>query len=392
MKILFVCASLEPGRDGVGDYCRRFLTEMRKLGHDCAALSIHDRHVGPAGDDLCRSMKRCLSQKCEIRFSHTRAWGSRLLAANKLVNELRPDWTSFQYVPHGFHPKGLPWRLPKRLASLRNTGRRHLMFHELWIRPRKIVAPKDAIVCVLQQWIARNLAYGLNPKIIHTSNAVYQARLQKTGIRSRVLPLLSNIAIQNSPHHSRESLLEQVLPGFKGQSVWIFATFGSLRRAGMSSDLMAKLETARALASKSQCIVLSLGRTGEEGDSIWREFTTGGNPHFVFRRFGELPPKDVSSILQSADFGIASTPSHLLGKSGAVGAMRSHGLPVICNGIADFPADLLMSGKSDAFLNSNESAFPAKLASTMRRPPLDPAGLIAKQFLADLQFPLSQHE
>jgi hypothetical protein len=44
---------------------------------------------------------------------------------------------------------------------------------------------------------------------------------------------------------------------------------------------------------------------------------------------GELPTVLISSYLQSADFGIATSPLSLIQKSGSVAAMLEHGLPVV---------------------------------------------------------------
>ena len=44
---------------------------------------------------------------------------------------------------------------------------------------------------------------------------------------------------------------------------------------------------------------------------------------------GEKSPDEVSQLLQTLDFGIATHPWALAGKSGAVAAMLDHGLPVI---------------------------------------------------------------
>mgnify|MGYP003474349261 CR=1 FL=1 len=44
MKILFICGSLEPGKDGVGDYTRRFCGELLKMNYEVQILSINDLH------------------------------------------------------------------------------------------------------------------------------------------------------------------------------------------------------------------------------------------------------------------------------------------------------------------------------------------------------------
>jgi hypothetical protein len=45
----------------------------------------------------------------------------------------------------------------------------------------------------------------------------------------------------------------------------------------------------------------------------------------------EQPVEQISSVLHTADFGIATTPLALIGKSATAAAMFDHGLPVIVN-------------------------------------------------------------
>ncbi len=45
MVILFVVSSLEPRRDGVGDYARLLALELVRQGHRCHLLGLHDEFV-----------------------------------------------------------------------------------------------------------------------------------------------------------------------------------------------------------------------------------------------------------------------------------------------------------------------------------------------------------
>ena len=45
MNLLFVCTSLQPGRDGVGDYSRLLASACADAGHTCALLAINDTHA-----------------------------------------------------------------------------------------------------------------------------------------------------------------------------------------------------------------------------------------------------------------------------------------------------------------------------------------------------------
>jgi hypothetical protein len=72
-----------------------------------------------------------------------------------------------------------------------------------------------------------------------------------------------------------------------------------------------------------------MGRAAERG----RELLAGLRRRFENRvavmELGELPAPELSVLLQGLDFGIATSPWSVIGKSGTVAAMLEHGLPVI---------------------------------------------------------------
>jgi hypothetical protein len=45
LKILFLCGSLEPGRDGVGDCVKNVAGELRIQGHQAAAIALNDGFI-----------------------------------------------------------------------------------------------------------------------------------------------------------------------------------------------------------------------------------------------------------------------------------------------------------------------------------------------------------
>ena len=55
MRLVFLCASLEPGRDGVGDYTRRLAAELAARGHDVACVAMNDRHARALGNACLRA-------------------------------------------------------------------------------------------------------------------------------------------------------------------------------------------------------------------------------------------------------------------------------------------------------------------------------------------------
>jgi hypothetical protein len=324
MRIAFVCAGAEPGGDGVGDYTRRMAEELRGRGHTAAILALNDRSLGAGlerGDN-------------ELRLSQVTPWSVRMREARFFLEEFRPDVLSLQFVGYGFDPRGLPLGLASKLRTLAAGVPWHIMFHELWIEPEGTWTHRA--LSRLQQAHIVDLCRTLGPMTVNTSNSYYAARLESAGIPCRELPLFGNIPVV--PHESP-----------RNEDEWVFVFFGSLRRGWEPEPLLTKINSARAAAGKKICRFVSIGRLGEHGESVWEKMKGGGYENFVFEKRGELDPPGISRSLQECDFGIAVSPLHLLGKSGAVAAMHEHGLPVIVNRSTspkaqEGPASTLRSG------------------------------------------------
>ncbi len=315
MKLVFVCPSLESGRDGVGDYTRRLAAQLQNTGHDCLCIAVNDRHVTSLTVALAEETTSTVVGHKSIRFSACESWDTRFAALKAASDNFRPDWISVQYVPHGFQAKGLPYRFARGLAPFAHGRRVHITFHELWGGSSNIFG--RTIIPALQKRILLYVCRGLSPRVLNVTNEEYQQRLASMGIASAVLPLFGNISVlaKASPHRNADE--------------WVFAFFGTLRPGWRFEQLLLEIERARLVAGKKQCRFVSVGRLGDHGQLLWEAMRQSDYKHFVFEKLGELKEADVSRVLHSADFGIAVSPLEIIDKSGAVAAMRDHGLPVV---------------------------------------------------------------
>jgi hypothetical protein len=78
MKILFLTGSLEPGKDGVGDYTRLLANECGERGHEVFLLGLNDPWAGgPLREKtLLRLGGHSADRKsaiCSIQFSSSRS-------------------------------------------------------------------------------------------------------------------------------------------------------------------------------------------------------------------------------------------------------------------------------------------------------------------------------
>jgi glycosyltransferase involved in cell wall biosynthesis len=317
MRLLFVCGGSEPGSDGVGDYTRRLAEELRRRRQDTAILALNDRALGVG---LQRGEK-------ELRLSRVRPWSVRMREAREFLDEFRPEVLSLQFVAYGFDPRGLPLGLATKLRTLAAGIPWHVMFHELWIEPEEGWTRR--VLSRLQKALLVDLCRTLGPKVVHTSNENYARRLAGAGISASVLPLFSNIERVAPDPTLRKTLVREFDSVLDDQEVWIFVFFGSIHPGWNVEEFLKRTSEAARKAGKKASLFLSIGKNPGRGAEIWKAMRDGKSESLLFGEIGELSAADVSRHLQAADFGVATTPLGLLGKSGSAAAMASHELTTI---------------------------------------------------------------
>lgn len=315
MKIAFLCSSLAPGRNGVGDYARRLAAALAEEGHVCRLFALHERQPLVAEGD-------------ETLLFARQSWGDRARRLAAALGDFAPDHVSWQLVPYGYHPKGL---LPPGLALLADATRawpRHVMLHELWIGLAAGERWSDRVVGGWQR--RRLLAFldRLQPAVVHTSNPAYQAALHGLGRNAAVLPLFGNIPIVEATEAAGAAALAAAAgAALPPAPRWVVVTFGTVHPQ-WPADATAAWLLAASLSSGREILLLALGRAGAHGEARFARLAQR-YPGIRFAVAGAAPAATISHLLQAADFGLATHPWALIGKSGGTAAMCEHGLPVL---------------------------------------------------------------
>jgi hypothetical protein len=320
MNILFLCGSLEAGRDGVGDYTLRLAGECAAREHGCTVIALHDPYVERVTDMTPGNVRL-------IRLPATEPWPERLACAAQHLQRLAPDWVSWQFVAQGFHPRGfLPAALLQNAPDLRGP-RCHVMLHEPWLGLEAGAAWRSRAIGWLQRRGVLCLLDQLGPDCLQTSNAAYQQALMREGLDAGVLELFGNVPIADD-FPGKGTTLARWLPASLhhiGSAPLVALTFGTLHpqwQPAATVDWL--LATARRLGRPPALI--ALGRAGSHAAAILDAFRQQGIPVGLT---GELDAAAISHLLCAADLGIAPHPWALIGKSGAAAAMLEHGLPVL---------------------------------------------------------------
>ena len=351
MRIAFVTNRLDPGRDGVGDYTTLLAAECTRHGHAVTRIALNDR-VAETTTDL-------------LRLPGDLPWPERAREARARIESFAPDWISLQFVCYGYEPRGLVGRVTRHLEGILRGWPLHVFFHELWLG-EEIGAPlKERLVGWLQRRGIQELLRRLNVRRIHTSNEAYVQRLSRRNLASSHLPLFGSL-----PPPSHEP------PARAPSDPVTFILFGALHPVWPAEPLFTHLSR---LDRPIQ--ILHAGRIGA-GEALWNRLVQEYSGRFELQRLGELSPPQLADAFASADFGIATTPWNLIGKSASVAAMLDLGLPVIVNR-DDVHYQGISPSAQDPLLIRMTEDLPAQINAARRQAPRWRITEIAERFLRD---------
>lgn len=305
IKILFMCNSCEPGKDGVGDYTRRLVSELILRGYEVQILTLNDSYIN---NNL---ISQEIQEYNKIKINVTRCSNlsyNNISIIKKYLKEFNPNLISLQFVIYGFHPKGLPFGLSNKLGFLFKNFKVHIMFHELWVGMEDQAVTKHKIYAQLQKWIIKKIIFKINPKFISTNTQLYKWQLEKLGYAVQLFPLFSNIKNYNL--------------GTKSDINLNIILFGSLHKTYSISKAVDFFYNM----SLNEQLKLNFIFLGRNGIHIIDWLTELKNRKFNFEIIGEKTEKEISYFLNSSNIGVVTTPYLLNEKSGVAQAYKEHGL------------------------------------------------------------------
>jgi glycosyltransferase involved in cell wall biosynthesis len=357
VKIVFLCGSLEQGKDGVGDYTGILAAECARLGHQTFLLSLNDSWI-----------QGSRTEETILRLGSQLSWPERIKTARAFLSRVQPDLASLQFVPYSFHPAGLNFALPQILSAILGRLPLQIMFHEIWTGGHLGAPPKVQFFGFCQRKAIEAMVRKLSCQVAHTSNLVYRRLLAKHGITAEHLPLFGSVPIASSGSPDRQT-----------NNLLRIGMFGSIHPEWSPDELFLQLQKLEKLIEISH-----IGRIGP-GEAIWSEMAKKFQSQIRFRRLGETSHERISRYLLSLDLGLATTPLSLIGKSSTVAAMLEHGLPVIVTrSDIHFPGIADQDPVEDNQVILLDAEFLSRLEKTGRQPPQSRLPATAAKFLRDV--------
>jgi hypothetical protein len=384
MVILFLTTGLEPGKDGVGDYTRLLAAECIRRGQTCYLMALNDSFVSQPveASELVDGVEMPI-----LRLPATLSWKERARLAVDFQAWRPVDWVSLQFVCYGFNPKGMVWNLAGFLEAMIGNHPLHVMFHETWIGIDKDSSFKARILGGIQRHFIRKLFHRLKPRLVTTSIKFYVAMLRDIGFSAIELPLFGNIPIRPRDNGCElpGNLIQAGICDRNGvhpdRLVGLF--FGTFNPYWKAEPFMQIMASGLQKNGKRACLI-SAGRQGGPGKSRWEELRKKYSPTIDFIALGECTPAQVSALMHLADFGVANTAWHLLGKSGSTTAMLDHGLPVIVTGY-DLQESAAFTPSKNPLVHFCDETLEDKLWKGLpRRPAHDSSIKVAEEFIDHL--------
>ncbi|MCP9234508.1 hypothetical protein [Lewinella sp. JB7] len=320
-SILFLCGSLEPGQDGVGDYTRRLAAELQRIEYRVFLIATHDKVVPTV--TAARQMESGIQIET-LRIPYGTPTSDRTAKLQQATDAFHPEWISLQYVPHAFNRKGIPADLLLSLSRLDTSAERHVMFHELWVTPRSRTHLKDQLLTGLERMaVSLLLGPALRPAVVHTHLPAYHHRLQRKGAPVRPLPLFANIGRTAEPPADPEITDRPFRVAF----------FSQLATPSPVTDFLSALQTHLTDSGRPLEILLLGG--GRKKVSAAAAILNEALPTANVKPIGFRSAHEISVQLSTADLGMTPVLRHEIGKSGTVAAFLTHRLPVAAPCVSD---------------------------------------------------------
>jgi hypothetical protein len=325
MKIIFICGSVEQGRDGVGDYTIQLASELIREGHNVSVIALYDKFQS---DIIEIEIAQGNISIPVLRIPTGIVNNQRGLVAKKWVDKYKPDWISLQYVGFSFQKYGLPAGMMFIVKRLSKHARLHVMYHELWCGMARTADLKEKSLGLAQKIFARFFINVLKPKAISTSIKPYMDDLAKLGVSATIIPIFGNIPLdtlvtEDDWHALVNSKQLQAFTSIEKEYL-ILGFFGSIYPC-VGLNLLLKDAGAAAERKGYHLGILSIGNgRGADVSELVKNI-----PRALVVKTGPLSANMVNKVMELVDLGVITSPVDGINKSGGAIAWMERGIPVI---------------------------------------------------------------
>lgn len=201
MKILFITNNLPPIVDGVGDYTYNIAKQFVEHSHEVYIICRNDSRINT---NILGMTILPIIDKWDYNYYKP---------IIGLIKEKAIDVVSLQYVPHGFHPKGLPFPLIKLTKEIKKCNTKlFTFFHEVSVE-KENGNIKKMLLSMLMQHISKRIIE--NSDYVATSIEYYKnmiLRLVPDKKEIPLIPIVSNIPETKLSKEELSTLKKELAP------------------------------------------------------------------------------------------------------------------------------------------------------------------------------------
>ncbi len=325
MNILFICGSLEYGKDGVGDYVRLLSAQLLTEGHKATVIALNDGYISSPVKEVQISKEIKI---CCYRIPSKESALVRLDLAKSFIKKINPEWISLQYVGFSYHKYGTSMSL-FLLKNLIGNRKLHMMLHELWCGMSKNAGFKEKVMGKAQNIHLRALIKILNPQSIFTSIEPYAKELRNLKIESITVPIFSNIDIkeQGTEEDYLAIISKLGLTAYlkKPDDFLILGFFGTVYYRSGLKDLLETVIRATDKLNKKLLII----SVGNNRTTVLEKLAEQPSVQVPIIKSGALEAGMVNRMIKLFDLGVLTTKANCLNKSGTGIALMDRDIPIL---------------------------------------------------------------
>lgn len=303
MKILFITNNLPPIVDGVGDYTYNIAKQFVKHNHKVYIICRNDSQIDTTSKNITILP---IIEKWNINCCKSIV---------TLIKKETIDIVSLQYVPHGFHPKGLPFPIIKLTKEIKKCDTKlFTFFHEVGVEKEKGNI-KKTILSILMQYISKKIIE--NSDYTATSIEYYKNMMLKLVPYKGDIPLIpiaSNVPETKLSKEELFNLKKELAP--KNETI---ISFFGIRNIQTSIDAISEL--------KNEGYKLKVLLIGKTSNNLPQNL-----PHDSIKT-GTLNIEEIDKYFKVSDIFIlpAGVKSGCAFKSGSLSTAIVNLIPIISN-------------------------------------------------------------
>lgn len=253
MKILFITDNFPPLVDGVGDYTYNIAQQFAEYDHEVYIICKKNPKINT---EINRMTVLPIIDKWDFSCHKP---------IIRFIKEKKIDVVSLQYVPHGFHPKGLPFPIIKLTKEIKKSNTKlFTFFHEVSVEKGNI---RRTLLSTVMQYISKKIIE--NSDYIATSIGYYRNMILKLVPYKKNIPLIPIASNIPETSMSEKELLD-LKKEFVSRDETLISFFG-IRNIQSSIDAIVDLKN-RGHKIK----ILLIGKTSSLPDNLPQDtFKTG---------------------------------------------------------------------------------------------------------------------